>query len=60
MIDQLEKDQAARPDLVDFFGAIHPEELDQWLRERRLIVPSDLRDFWLETGGADLFESEPV
>ncbi len=60
MIDQLEKDRAVRPDLFDFFGAIKPEKLNEWLRERRLIVPSDLRDFWRESGGGDLFESETV
>ena len=60
MIDQLEKDRASRPDLFHFFEPIHPERLNEWLRERRPTVPPDLRGFWCETGGGDLFESETV
>ncbi|HEY3974959.1 MAG TPA: hypothetical protein VGM18_18275 [Candidatus Sulfotelmatobacter sp.] len=60
MIDQLQKDQAARADLFRFFGAIRPEKLDSWLRERKLDIPQDLKTFWCETGGGDLFESETV
>ena len=60
MIDQLRRDCITRPDLFHFFGAIHPEKLDVWLRERKLVIPHDLREFWCETGGGDLFESETV
>ena len=57
MIDQLRKDRVTKPALFSFFGGISPEKLDIWLRERKLVVPTDLRDFWCETGGGDLFES---
>lgn len=60
MIDQLQKDRTVRPDLYRFFGAIVPEKLDAWIRERTLVIPFDLREFWCETGGGDLFESETV
>lgn len=60
MIDQLQKDRAIRLDLFDFFGAIRPQKLDEWLRQREWIIPYDLRAFWCETGGGDLFESETI
>ncbi|MGO9085087.1 MAG: SMI1/KNR4 family protein [Candidatus Sulfotelmatobacter sp.] len=60
MIDQLQKDNARRPDLFHFFGPILPEQLDAWLRGRKFVVPPDLREFWCQTGGGDLFESETV
>jgi hypothetical protein len=60
VIDQLRKDAIARPDLFHFFGAIGAEKLEAWLRRRRLVVPDDLKEFWCETGGGDLFESETV
>jgi hypothetical protein len=60
VIDQLEKDRAIRPDLFHFFGAIRAEKLDDWLRERTLTIPHDLKKFWCETGGGDLFESETI
>ncbi len=60
MIDQLLKDRATRPGLFHFLGAIQPEKLDMWLRERNLIIPPDLRHLWCETGGGDFFESETI
>jgi hypothetical protein len=60
VIAQLQKDREIRPNLFHFFGAIHIEKLDEWLRQRKLIVPDDLRAFWCETGGGDLFESETI
>lgn len=60
VIDQLQKDRAIRPDLFHFFGAIRSEKLDDWLRERKLTIPHDLKALWCETGGGDLFESETI
>jgi hypothetical protein len=60
VIAQLKQDRAIRPDLFDFFGAIYREKLNEWLGERKLIIPYDLRAFWCETGGGDLFESETI
>ena len=56
----LQSDRASRPDLFHFHGPISPEELDAWLNERRFVVPGDLKQFWRETGGGELFESETI
>jgi hypothetical protein len=50
------KDAASRPDLFHWFGAIEREQIESWLRSSSLEVPSDLLDFWTQTGGGDLFE----
>ncbi len=60
MIEQLQKDQAKRPDLFRFFGPISPERVDAWIEERKLLIPLELRNLWSETGGCDLFESETI
>jgi len=60
VIDQLRKDRIRRPDLFHSFGPIEPEKLDAWLRECKFVIPHDLREFWCETGGGDLFETETV
>jgi hypothetical protein len=60
VFDQFHKDRVSRPDLFDLFGKINPENLDAWLSERKLTVPDDLKEFWRETGGCDLFESETI
>jgi hypothetical protein len=60
VIDQLQKDRGIRPDLFHFFGSISAERLETWIRERKLVIPFDLKEFWIETGGGDLFESETV
>lgn len=60
MKDQIFQDQRCRPDLFHFFGAIAPDLLTTWLRERKLVIPVDLSRFWCETGGGDMFETETV
>jgi hypothetical protein len=60
VIDQLEQDRKIRPDLFYFFGAIPEQKLKTWLRERNLVIPLDLQEFWQETGGGDLFQSETI
>ena len=60
MIDQLWKDKTEKPDLFYFFGAIPSEKLDAWIRERKLVIPPELKELWCDTGGCDLFESETV
>jgi hypothetical protein len=59
-MNTLENDRINRPDLFDFRGPIPSEELDIWLNEHRLVVPDDLKQFWCETGGGELFESETI
>jgi hypothetical protein len=46
--------------LFSFSGKIDPKKLDAWLDNRGFVVPSDLKEFWRETGGGDLFESETI
>ncbi len=56
----LEHDQKLRPDLFYWNGPVPKDRLREWLRERRLQLPQDLLDFWEETGGGELFQSETV
>jgi len=56
----LQNDLAKRPDLFHLLGPIPSVELDAWLSERQLIVPNDLKQFWREEGGGELFESETI
>jgi hypothetical protein len=56
----LQNDRAKRPDLFHFLGPIQSLELDAWLSERQLAVPNDLKEFWSEAGGGELFESETI
>jgi hypothetical protein len=48
------------PDLFQWFGAIALEQIESWTRSCSLIVPRDLIEFWSQTGGGDLFESETI
>lgn len=41
-------------------GAISNEQLNAWLRERRLELPDELLQLWRDTGGGELFESEVI
>jgi hypothetical protein len=50
------KDAGSRPDLFHWFGAIEREQIESLLRSSSLEVPSDLLDFWTQTGGGDPFE----
>ena len=56
----LQNDLSKRPDLFHFLGPIPSGQLDAWLSERQLAVPNDLRHFWCEAGGGELFESETI
>jgi hypothetical protein len=56
----LQSDRTKRPHLFRFHGPIPLEELDVWLHEHRFVVPEDLKQFWRETGGGELFESETI
>jgi hypothetical protein len=56
----LQNDRAKRPDLFHLLGPIPSVKLDAWLSERHLAVPNDLKEFWCEAGGGDLFESETI
>jgi hypothetical protein len=46
-------DAKRRPDLFIWQGAIDQIRLDAWIGSRTLRIPSDLRSFWIETGGGD-------
>lgn len=54
------EDAAKRPDLFNWNGAVGEEAVGRWLRERRWVVPDDLRIVWAKTGGGEMFESETI
>lgn len=54
------RDADLRPNLFFWNGPIAPERLESWLVERRLEIPGDLFEFWLVTGGGDIFETETI
>jgi hypothetical protein len=54
------KDAESRPDLFCWFGAVGRGRVESWLQSSNLEVPCDLVDFWTQTGGGDLFESETM
>jgi len=56
----LENDRAKRPELFHFLGPMPSAELDAWLNDRHLVVPDDLKQFWHEAGGGELFETETI
>jgi hypothetical protein len=60
MTAQIQEDHAKRPDLFHFGGPIIPAQLNDWLQERNLAVPEDLKRLWCEMGGGDMFESETI
>lgn len=53
-------DAEARPNLFFWEGPIDPETLRILLAQKDWKVPDDLFDFWVATGGGDLFESETI
>ena len=56
----LQDDRAKRPNLFLFRGSIPSVELDAWLSEHQLAVTNDLKQFWQEAGGGELFETETI
>ncbi len=54
------KDAELRPELFSWFGAIDRKEIDEWLHSNSLMAPEDLKEFWSETGGGDIYESETI
>jgi hypothetical protein len=54
------KDAETRPELFQWFGAIDKSEIQAWVQSSHFSVPADLVQFWSQTGGGDLFESETI
>ena len=54
------KDATSRPDLFGWFGPIQRAQIEMWAAQSLLKVPADLMEFWSQTGGGDLFESETI
>ncbi len=54
------QDAARYPNAFSWFGAIPTIEIENWLQNSRLALPSDLIELWWVTGGGDLFESETI
>jgi hypothetical protein len=61
-IGTLDYDARTRPDLFNWFGRMDSSELESWLAANQWIgpCPEDLKTFWQETGGGDVFESETI
>ncbi len=45
------KDAENYPNLFQWFGGIALEQIESWMRSYPLTVPSDLLEFWRQTGG---------
>jgi len=60
MIDKLLSDGKKYPNAIWWFGAIDGIELEKWITDKKLNVPSDLKQLWIQTGGGELFESEYI
>jgi len=60
MSGRLHEDVSLRPELFRWNGPIPQENLERWLADRSFRVPHDLKLFWQETGGGELFESETI
>ncbi len=56
----LQQDQSCRPELFVWNGPVARERLDEWLRQRGLELPDELLQFWQNTGGGELFETETI
>jgi hypothetical protein len=54
------RDAEKAPGLFHWFGGIALEKIALWMRSYPLTVPPDLLEFWRQTGGGDLFESETM
>ena len=54
------KDAERSPKIFYWFGAIALEQIESWMKSNSIIVPSDLVEFWRQTGGGDLFDGETI
>jgi hypothetical protein len=57
---QILRDARWAPRLFHWYGIGSPSMIKAWMAERRIVVPSDLRLFWEQTGGGDFFEVESL
>ena len=58
----LVKDALLRPDLFHWNGGMDSATLSDWLDRNRWLTrcPADLLEFWKQTGGGDVFETETI
>jgi len=54
------EDAKLYPKILEEFGPIPDEELQNWLLRSGMKIPADLIEFLRKTGGADVFESETI
>lgn len=54
------QDAIAKPKVFHWNNPIPDDRLDRCLRDRKLVVPEDLKRFWMTTGGGSVFESEDL
>lgn len=57
---QLKLDHAWNPLLFEWAGSLDEARLNEWIAQRAISVPDDLREVWLWTGGGEMFESEVI
>jgi hypothetical protein len=50
------EDSVGRSNVFISFGAIARGEIESWMQAASLTIPSDLIEFWCQTGGGDLFD----
>lgn len=60
MTSQIKRDAVVRPDLFIWHGAVALEEVQRFLGHLGWRIPAELQEFWAETGGGDLFETETL
>lgn len=53
-------DARSRPELFDWEGPVDSVHLEKLLSEKAWKIPADLLNFWISTGGGEMFESEYV
>lgn len=53
-------DASERPTAFAWYGAVDRAELQRWILQRGLDVPSDLLSLWLTFGGGVMFETEEI
>jgi hypothetical protein len=52
------EDASKRPELFHWNGPPDKSKLKEWIARQAFRLPSDLVEFWRETGGGEAFESE--
>ncbi|MGH2409555.1 MAG: SMI1/KNR4 family protein [Chloroflexota bacterium] len=60
MNELLMADAEIAPFLFLWHGPVDPLALDEWIARLGIVVPDELRDLWIRTGGGEMFEGEDI